>query len=65
MDLLSFRRKAKQAFEECERFINECTPEELLEYEKSLNIDPKDYESEILYELESYSGAPCGAKMEK
>lgn len=53
----------KQAFEECERFIDECTPEELLEYEKSLNIDPKDYESEILHELESYSDDPCGAKV--
>ena len=56
-------KKVKQAFEECERFIDECTPEELLEYEKSLNIDPEDYESEIFHKLESYSDDPWGAKM--
>ena len=31
--------KIKQAFEECEKFIDEHTPEELREYEKSLNLD--------------------------
>lgn len=55
--------KVKQAFEECSRFIDECIPEELLEYEKSLNIDLKDYESEILHELKSYSDDPWGVKI--
>ena len=35
--------KIKQAFEECEKFIDEHTPEELREYEKSLNLDYESY----------------------
>lgn len=31
--------KLKQAFKECEKFIGEHTPEELREYEKSLNLN--------------------------
>lgn len=38
--------KIKQAFEECEKFINECTPEELREYEKNLNLDYDSYYSD-------------------
>lgn len=33
----------KQGFIDCEKFIDEHTPEELQEYEKSLNLDYKSY----------------------
>ena len=31
--------RVKKAFEECNKFIDEHTSEELIEYEKSLNLD--------------------------
>lgn len=39
----------KRAFEECSRFIDESTPEELEEYERSLNLNISDYKDDILY----------------
>lgn len=33
----------KEAFKKCEEFIENSTPEELQEYEKSLGINPDDY----------------------
>lgn len=38
--------KIKQAFEDCEKFIDEHTPEELREYEKNLNLDYDSYYSD-------------------
>lgn len=35
--------KIKQAFEEREKFIDKCTPEELQKYEDSLNLDYDSY----------------------
>ena len=38
-----------KAFEECERFIDEHTPEELVEYEESLNLDYEKYSDGITF----------------
>lgn len=35
--------RVKKAFEECNKFIDEHTSEELIEYEKSLNLDYDSY----------------------
>lgn len=38
-----FSEKIRKVFEECEDFIDNHTPEELDEYEKSLNLDYGSY----------------------
>ena len=35
--------RIRKAFEECNKFIDEHTSEELIEYEKSLNLDYDSY----------------------
>ena len=45
--------KLKEVFKDCEKFIDEHTPEELIEYEKSLNLDYdayNKYKVEIIFE---------------
>lgn len=37
----------KKAFEECRKFLDEITPEELEEYERNLNLDYQSYTNGI------------------
>lgn len=38
--------KVKEAFRKCDEFIENSTPQELEEYEKSLNIDYEKYDKD-------------------
>ena len=44
-----FDERIKKAFEECEAFIDVCTPEELREYERSLELDYENYDGGITF----------------
>ncbi len=52
--------KVKQAFIDCEKFIDEHTPEELREYEKSLNLDYESYRTpeQVAEDLVSITDSP-------
>lgn len=49
-------KNVEDAFEKCFEFIDNSTPEELLEYEKSLGLNPEDYKEGIT--LEEYNRLP-------
>lgn len=46
-------KNIEDAFKKCFEFIDNSTPEELLEYEKGLRLNPEDYKDSIT--LEEYS----------
>ena len=44
-----FNEKIRKAFEECEAFIDAHTPQELNEYEKSLELDYDRYKGGVTF----------------